>query len=82
MHRRWFWPLVLGATLLLSIAGGFLWSIGMVYAAEPTQMPRRITDDSVTSYSYYVDVAPGVYVGAAALVLAGLGLLVAAARLR
>ncbi len=82
MSRRWFWPLIAAATLLLSVSSGFLWAVAVLYAHNPDPLPLRVTPDSTIHVVYYVDVEPWHYVAATLVALLGIALLFVAARLR
>ena len=82
MSRAWFWPLVIAATLLLSLAVGSALSVVMLYLLDDPAQLNPNSDDSVIVYSYYIDVHPALYVSAGLVAALGAFLFVLAARLR
>jgi hypothetical protein len=83
MSRRWFWPLLIAAMLLFSLAAGFLWSVLMLYGFDGApELPRRVSDYSETAYSFDVEINPATYVIAVVIAAVGAFLVVVASRLR
>jgi hypothetical protein len=76
MNRRWFWPLIFVATLLLSLAGASVWSVVVFYEADP-----RFPKETWVAF-HHVTIDRAWYIFAALAAAAGGLVLALAYRLR